>query len=506
MLLHSGVLAREFDVSSVPNPRLSGGFLSDPDGIVDAAQKNTIDELLIALERDSTVEFAVVVLPGIGARVPKDFAVELFNTWGIGKAGKNNGLLMLLVMDQRSWEFETGYGLEGVLPDAVLKRIGEQSIPAHFRQGRYGDGIVSAVKSVDAVVRQNMEEVSLSDEDRERFKKKAEEESRRNLLEGESYTLRRTLRLIALFTVFFWAMAFGARYLWNRKHPESVFSAKLWLLLLAVPYALFCLYLLRAGPVFHFVEIFGRFAYRAFGVLLLSSGYVYLNFLFVVLRLRKTSRLTARIAAQTLSSHQQYNAWKGDHAAPWTYLFILPAGAAYSIYLTRKLNELRNEPRPCAKCAGLRRKLDEVKDDVHLEKGQIVEETIGSMDYDAWYCDTCQDAVVEAYDRSSSYTRCKSCARKTFKHTRSETITPATYSSSGRGVSIYECKNCGLTHREPYTIAQLTRSSSSSSSYSSSSSSSSSSRSSSGSSGSSSRSSGSFGGGSSGGGGAGGKW
>lgn len=507
LLLQSGLFAREYDVQSVPNPRSTGGFLADPEDILDQAEKDAVDELLIALEQETSVEFAIVMLPGIGAKVPKDFAVELFNTWGIGKAGKDNGLLLLFVMESRSWEFETGYGLEGVLPDAVLKRIGEQSIPVHFRRGDYGQGVLATAQSVAAILRQNQSEVSLTNEERARFKQIEEQKRQEKLLLGETYAVKRTLRLIALFGVFFWSGAFLARFLWNRKHPESLCSVRLLFFLAAVPFLLVCLYLFRTGPVFHFIEVFGLFVYRAFGVFLLSSAYLYANAVFLVLRLQRTGRLKSRLASQTLSLHQQYNAWKTDHGSSWLYFLILPAGAAYSIYLTRTLNRLRNEPRPCAKCSGTRRKLDERLDDVHLEKGQVVEETIGSMDYDVWYCEACEDALVEAYDRSSSYTRCKSCARKTYKHARSETITAATYSSSGRGVSIYECKNCGLTHRELYTIAQLTRSSSSSSSYRSSSSSGYRSSSSSGSSSSgSSRSSGSFGGGSSGGGGAGGKW
>jgi uncharacterized protein len=503
------LLAREYSVRDVPNPRTGGGFLSDPENLVKEAEKTQIDDLLIALERDTTAEFAVVILPSIGAAVPKDFAVELFNHWGIGKAGKNNGLLLLVVLDQRKWEFETGYGLEGVLPDAVLKRAGDQNIPVHFRAGNYGRGILAAVTAVEAVMRANAEEVSLTDEQRAAFEKIREAKMIEERKAEETFALRRMLRTFALLSALYLSLASGLWFWLRKKRPALALPLTSWTILALLPLVLFGLYLFRTSAHFHFIDLFGVVIFRAAGMSLLAGAYLYLNLVFYVFRMRRTNGLLARFASEKLSAYQQYLAWEADHRRSPFYIALVPAGLVYFIYANRKSNELRNQPRACEKCGAMRRKLDEVQDDVHLEKGQIVEEQIGSIDYDAWYCEACQDAVVFAYDRNSSYQKCPECKRKTYKQVRSETITAATYSSSGTGVHIFECKNCGLNKRTSYTIPKLVRSTSSSSSgYRSSSSGSyrSSSGSSSGSSGSSSRSSGSFGGGRSGGGGAGGSW
>src|SRR5690606_9140844 len=80
------------------------------------------------------------------------FALELFNTWGIGKAGADNGLLLFVATEKRAYRFITGYGMEAVLPDALLKRIGEGLLVPRFREGDYDGGVLAAMAAVKEVV------------------------------------------------------------------------------------------------------------------------------------------------------------------------------------------------------------------------------------------------------------------------------------------------------------------------------------------------------------------
>ncbi len=139
-----------YSVADVPSPRGEGimGYVSDPKDIIDFAAEQRINKLLYELEKKSSVEVAVVMLPSIGQEVPKNFAVALFEKWGIGKADTDNGLLILTVMDQRRTEFEVGYGLEGILTDVVCYRIGVNEIVPRFKEGDFGGGIESAVLRV----------------------------------------------------------------------------------------------------------------------------------------------------------------------------------------------------------------------------------------------------------------------------------------------------------------------------------------------------------------------
>lgn len=138
-----------YSVENIPNPKVRGtGYVSNPDNIISPTDVSRLNNLLTEMENNTTAQVAVVIVQSIGDANPKDFAHELFNNWGIGQADVDNGLLVFTVMDQRRTEFETGYGLEGVLPDVVCYRIGMQELVPEFRAGRYGTGLIKAVERI----------------------------------------------------------------------------------------------------------------------------------------------------------------------------------------------------------------------------------------------------------------------------------------------------------------------------------------------------------------------
>ncbi len=92
----------QYTVETVPNPKDSdGGYVSDPDHVLKAATVASINSMFTELEKNTTDQVALVVVNSIGSEVPKDFVYRLFNKWGIGIKGKDNGLLILMVMDKR---------------------------------------------------------------------------------------------------------------------------------------------------------------------------------------------------------------------------------------------------------------------------------------------------------------------------------------------------------------------------------------------------------------------
>ena len=117
--------AAEYTIQSVPNPKTANAhaFVSNPDGILKSETVQQMNEYLDSLQAQTGSEVAIVAVNSIGANELKPFATDLFATWKIGKAKQDNGLLVLFVLDQKKVTFETGYGLEGVLPDAICKRI-----------------------------------------------------------------------------------------------------------------------------------------------------------------------------------------------------------------------------------------------------------------------------------------------------------------------------------------------------------------------------------------------
>lgn len=496
-------------LASIPNPQTTrGGYVSDPDGLLAAAELEQLDSLLIGLENELGVEYAVVIVRSIGPESPRGFATELFNRWGIGKAGVDNGLLLLVVLDQRRWEFETGYGLEGVLTDVQLSQIGRNTLPPYFREARYGAGLIDACKQVIAVLQANKAELSMSPAERAAAREAREAQERRALAEAESESLIGFFAIAGVLTVLYLAFALWRRRAihknyaqWRQKHSgdntvEGLQTAPmplpLWLGLALFWPAL--LILIAYGALFgaHFRSTIGPPENLSWiGSL---SAYVMFALQIFVHRVRKAALLLRANSEPYLaySRLRDYNKglWIGILLAPFLYI-------PYYLFSRARLRTLRLKPRICPKCQTAMHRLGEKEDDPHLEKGQRTEESIASVDYDVWICPKDSEVLIHRYELSSRYSQCENCSYITSRVVRSYTVRSPTYESAGQGAQEHKCEHCGREKTTTYSIAKLVRSTSSSSGGRSSSS---------GSFSSGSRSSGSFGGGRSGGGGAGGSW
>ncbi len=157
-----------YTVRTVPDPKAGGtGYVSNPDGILSAAETTRLNGMLADLEKAATVQIAVVAVNSIGDATPKEFATDLFKHWQIGQRGKDNGLLLLVVVGQRRWEIETGYGLEGVLPDAKCAAIGRAVMLPRFKRGAYGEGIIAGMEAVRDILttKEALQEITASRSD-----------------------------------------------------------------------------------------------------------------------------------------------------------------------------------------------------------------------------------------------------------------------------------------------------------------------------------------------------
>lgn len=123
-------------------------YLCNPDDIISPVVQDSIDRRLYLLEQATGIEVVPIVVNSIGEESCFDMAHTLFNAWGVGKREKDNGLVILLVTDQRCIQFVTGYGLEGVLPDAICKRIQVQDMIPYLRENNWDAGMWAGVKAV----------------------------------------------------------------------------------------------------------------------------------------------------------------------------------------------------------------------------------------------------------------------------------------------------------------------------------------------------------------------
>ena len=139
----------------VPNPRVaSGGWVSDPAHHLKDATISAVNATISALERETTAEIGVAVLDSLDGLEPGAAALLLHRRWGVGKAERDNGILLLWSPAQRKIFVSVGYGLEGVLPDARAGRIQDEAIIPHFRRNEFDAGIVAGVNALADAARE----------------------------------------------------------------------------------------------------------------------------------------------------------------------------------------------------------------------------------------------------------------------------------------------------------------------------------------------------------------
>lgn len=123
------------------------GYVNDFAGLLTEGEIQAMTEVIQRLEREAGAEIAVVTMPRVDGNTPKEYAVDLFEAWGIGKAGQDNGLLILLALEERQIQVEVGYGLEPILPDGMVGRILDDHVVPHLRAGRWGQGLLAGVEA-----------------------------------------------------------------------------------------------------------------------------------------------------------------------------------------------------------------------------------------------------------------------------------------------------------------------------------------------------------------------
>jgi uncharacterized protein len=146
-------------VSAVNYPQLTG-FVTDNANMIDPEYEAKITQLAEKIEKETTVEIAVVTIESLEGETREMYAVHLFERAGIGKKDKDNGLLILVAKQEREYRFEVGYGLEGIITDSMKVNIGERIIVPNFRNGEYGKGIYESMLIVEELLKGNEEVIS----------------------------------------------------------------------------------------------------------------------------------------------------------------------------------------------------------------------------------------------------------------------------------------------------------------------------------------------------------
>lgn len=134
-------------------PEKSNKLVTDLTGTLSADQIAQLEQKLVAFDDSTSNQIAVVMVKTVGDYDINEYALELGRKWGIGGKAKNNGVILLVAIGDRKMSIQTGYGLEGALPDIYTKRIIENDIKPHFKDGDYYAGIEAGTNSIIALTK-----------------------------------------------------------------------------------------------------------------------------------------------------------------------------------------------------------------------------------------------------------------------------------------------------------------------------------------------------------------
>jgi uncharacterized protein len=134
------------------SPGQPTGYVNDYADILTPEQEATLEAKLQTLEASNGSEIAVVTIASLEGDTIENFAVSLFAEWGIGKKETDNGLLLLVAIEEREIRIEVGYGLEGTITDAQSYWIIRDILTPAFKNGDYYTGISSAVDIITGAI------------------------------------------------------------------------------------------------------------------------------------------------------------------------------------------------------------------------------------------------------------------------------------------------------------------------------------------------------------------
>jgi uncharacterized protein len=137
--------------SLVPIPQLAAR-VTDLTGTLTREQQARLESALADLERDKGAQVAVLLLPTTQPESIEQYGIRLAEAWKVGRKGADDGAILIVAKNDRAVRIEVGYGLEGAIPDAVAKRIIEERVTPHFREGDFFGGLQSATAALARII------------------------------------------------------------------------------------------------------------------------------------------------------------------------------------------------------------------------------------------------------------------------------------------------------------------------------------------------------------------
>ncbi|BDA80818.1 hypothetical protein LPTSP3_g37480 [Leptospira kobayashii] len=411
---------------SLPNPISDeNSRILDQTGILESSgTKHKLNEVITHLEKETSVEMTVVILPSVDPLVPKQVAIELFRIWGVGKKRKGNGILILHVLDQRRIEMEIGYGLEEKLTDIICKNILEERAIPYFELGAFSVGYESLFDSITGVLKSDHAPfLKVLGESSEKFPKPTEA-ALDEIPEGlEAYL----------------DPSSESREIWEQRYPIFLYMG---ILIAMIGY--FFLWERRDPWLKHYKEShYWETRFRIWASL-------FLGFSFVCIIISITSFCYAK--------------WGGDFlpqfiAVPGFFGLVL---FFFTFNWFKKFWEdsLQYLPIPCKKCGSkLYPVFDETDREEYLDQNDSKEESLHSYRFIIFKCKLCYAIEKQRKPdyRYEEYSSCPNCKIRSV-YEKTKTIHSSTYDKEGEEEVKFKCIYCEYSNIKNRIVPKQIRS------------------------------------------------
>jgi uncharacterized protein len=128
------------------------GLVNDFANVIPLEYEQKLVALTNELLQKTGTPVVVVTMPDIGGAEYNDYVNRLYSAWGIGKKGEDKGVLVFVTIKERKMRIETGYGLEGILPDGLVGEIRDQYMLPYFKENRFGEGLLNGTGAISQVI------------------------------------------------------------------------------------------------------------------------------------------------------------------------------------------------------------------------------------------------------------------------------------------------------------------------------------------------------------------
>jgi len=440
MIIISSLYSTEFIFSpdGIPNPRNNNSWITDVGDYISSNDELKINEIINEIEAATSVEVAVVVVPNCGEDI-FGAAQALGDLWKVGKKDKDNGVIILASIDEREFRTHTGYGVEEILPDGLIRTLQDTYVIPSFKEANYGEGIIRYLTQLKKIFNNNNENISensgpVEDQNhgnlRDKFLNNSETSNKLGIRKNLVYWF---IALAGLILAIVGMIKYSKNlaetanigqnyqdYTAIKRLDEKGFTE-----------------IHQAGQ--NVAVFFGSFAIAITGFIMLGAS----NQIFYM----KVINIIMFIAG-----------------IAFPIIIVSIFNSKLGVMKKSIISDWRKRPKTCMKCSNSMIKLNESEDDAYLSKTQVTEERLNSLDYDVWICDSCKNTVIEKYrDKNfSRYIKCSGCGGITSKRTGSVVTRQPTYYSTGQREITYECQACSRIDKKYETIPKLQQTSTSS--------------------------------------------